>query len=207
MCDRTITEESLADFFRETDVLCTECRSKWKRIGRRTRFAGVPAFLLYEYNEAFSDCLIQFKECKDEALKPVFLYPDRRRLRWMFRGRTLLLLPSSREKREERGFSHLREMFEILRLPMMEPFEKREDRNQKQSSRKDRLKMERNLVLRSDASIPKKVVLADDVITTGATMRGALACLPRDCDAMVFACALTPGKEKQKKRRKRRFLL
>ena len=169
MCGEPIGTETFADLFRGEDVLCSACRGQWKRISHRFRFCGKNAFGLYEYNDAFSSCLIQFKELGDEALKDVFLYPDCARLKRMYHGRTLLLLPSAAEKLEARGFSHLWEMFESIGLPMLEPFVKRDT-----------------------VHLPKRVVLADDVITSGSTMKGALAVLPKDLDVQVFACAITP---------------
>ena len=205
MCGKVITEESFSDFFRKDDILCRECREGWKLIKRKGKFAGVPSCSLYEYNEAFSSCLIQFKECGDEALKDVFLYPERKELKRRFHGRTLLLLPSSEEKMAMRGFSHLREMFEILQMPMMEPFEKLADFDQKRLGRRGRAAMMESIRLKPGVRLPKKAVLADDVITTGSTMKGALSCLPETMDILVFACASVPEKKRSGKTRRRGF--
>lgn len=193
MCGKPMTKETFADLFREEDVLCADCRDGWKRISRRFRFRGRKAFALYEYNAAFSSCLLQFKECGDEALKTVFLYPDRRLLKRMYRGRTLLLLPSSEEKEKERGFSHLRELFEGIGLPMTEPFLKTGEKSQKSLGRKERHEMARGIILKPGVALPRRCVLADDVITTGSTMKGALSVLPEGLDIRIFACALTPS--------------
>ncbi len=190
MCGKIITEDSFRDFFRKKDVLCTACRSGWKPIRKKTLFLGKPAYYLYEYNEAFSHCLIQFKECGDEALKEVFLYPEKEALRRRFSGRTLLLLPSTEEKRNARGFSHLALLFKLLHLPMMEPFVKTVHADQKTLGRRGRERMSESIRLREGVRLPKKIVLADDVLTTGATMKGALQCLPEKADVRVFACAL-----------------
>ncbi len=191
MCGKPMAAETFADIFREEDVLCTECRGEWKRIGRRFRFQGKQAFALYEYNAAFSSCLLQFKECGDEALKQAFLYPDRKMLKRMYHGRTLLLLPSTEEKVRERGFSHLKELFEVLGLPMMEPFVKTEETSQKYLTCSQRREMTRGIALKPDITLPRHAVLADDVITTGSTIKGALSVLPKEMDIRIFACALT----------------
>ena len=191
MCGEWIGAASFADLFQNPDVLCPECRGSWKRISRRFRFEGRKAYALYAYNDAFSSCLIQFKELGDEALKDVFLYPDRARLRRMYRGRTLVLLPSSEAKRRERGFSHLEELFAGVGLPMLEPFVKTDAGDQKRRTREERRQMRAGIALKPGIVLPKKLVLADDVITTGSTMRGALAALPASADVEVFACALT----------------
>ena len=199
MCGKEIAEEGFADLFRKPDVLCHTCRSNWKRIEQRFRFQGKPAYSIYAYEGGFSSCLLQYKECYDEALKSVFLMQDRSQLRRMFHGRTLLLLPSSREKEAERGFSHLRGMFEVLGLPMLEPFEKTDAASQKLRTRSERRSVEHHIRLKNGVQLPRKVVLCDDVITTGATMRGALSALPDGIDARIFACARTVGKAKSRK--------
>ena len=194
MCGKPMSKETFADLFREEDVLCADCRDGWKRIRRNFRFQGKKAFVLYEYNAAFSSCLLQFKECGDEALKTAFLYPDRGMLRRMYHGRTLLLMPSSEEKERERGFSHLKELFEGVGLPMMEPFLKTGEQSQKSLGRKERRNMSRGILLKPGIVLPHRCVLADDVITTGSTMRGALSVLPEGLDLRIFACALTPSR-------------
>jgi len=196
MCGERIGTDTFSDLFQPEDVLCVSCRGQWKRISRRFRFCGKEAYALYEYNEAFSACLIQFKELGDEALKDAFLYPDRSRLKRMYRGRTLLLLPSAADKTEERGFSHLKELFEGTGLPVLEPFVKLEEGDQKARRRRERKTMEHGIALKPGIRLPRRVVLADDVITSGSTMKGALSVLPASLDVRIFACALTPKPHK-----------
>lgn len=191
MCGKTIREESFADLFRKEDILCAKCRGEWNRNPRRFRFAGHEAYTIYEYEGGFAKSLLQYKECCDEALRDVFLYPDRARLARAWRKRTLVLLPSSEQKKRERGFSHLRQMFSCLNLPMIEPFEKTEAGTQKMRSAKERRRMQEGIRLLAGQKIPGRIVLADDVITTGATMKGALAALPEGTDVRIFACAFT----------------
>ena len=194
MCHKPLRRDSFSTLFQKEDVLCADCRGTWKRIETRFRFSGRNGFALYAYEGGFSECLLQYKELCDEALKPVFLMQDRNRLRRMYKGRTLVLLPSSEEKQASRGFSHLAGMFECLGLPMLEPFEKTDPVSQKKRSRTERTAMVSGIRLKSGVRIPEKIVLADDVITTGSTMKGALAALPADCDIRIFACGLTPKK-------------
>lgn len=190
MCGELIRRDSFTELFQKEDVLCPNCREKWKRISRSFRFEGHDAFALYAYDSGFSECLLQYKELCDEALKPVFLYPDIGMLRRMYRGRTLLLLPSAPQDVEYRGFSHLRGIFEWLKLPVMEPFEKISGRSQKNLGKEERAAMRTDIRLKNGVRIPRRVVLADDVITTGSTMKGALSVLPEGLDIRIFACGL-----------------
>ena len=199
MCGKMIRRDSFSELFQKEDVLCSGCRGTWNRIERRFRFEGHDAYALYAYEGGFSQCLLQYKELCDEALKPVFLYPDIRRLRHRFRGRTLLLLPSAPQDTEYRGFSHLQGMFEPLELPMMEPFEKISASSQKHLGRAGRAQMRTNIRLKENVHLPRRVVLADDVITTGSTMKGALSVLPEGLDITVFSCGLAEQPEARAK--------
>ncbi|MBQ9327428.1 MAG: ComF family protein [Solobacterium sp.] len=190
MCGRPMYTTTINDLFSRQDVLCAQCRAEWKRLNRTLRFEGKKLHVLYEYNPAFASCLLQYKECMDEALKPVFLYPDRTALKLRYIGRTILLLPSEPRKLQERGFSHLAGMFEGLGLPVLEPFYKDEERSQKGHSAKEREAMIKHIRLKTGITLPKHVVLADDVITTGSTMKGALSVLPERTDVVLFSVAM-----------------
>ena len=174
----------------EEDQLCHTCRGKWIRAGSGHRFSGCRTEILYLYNQDTASVLLQYKEMGDEALKDVFLCRDRKRLSLKYRGSTLVLMPSREEKVRERGFPHLRKMFEQLDLPMLDCFEKTDPRDQKELSYEER----QTIVLKlKNVTLPEKIVLVDDVITTGATMRAALSCVKDRCGSVrilaVFAVA------------------
>ena len=122
LCDREMQQGSLKDILFEEDVICEACRSKWERKKIDFRLDGIRVRSDYVYNDAFSECLIQYKECCDEALKDVFLYPIRKQLRKRYRGYTICLMPSSTKKLAMRGFNHLAGMYENLGMKMIEPF-------------------------------------------------------------------------------------
>ncbi len=177
MCGKEFGEGSLRDILFGEDPLCESCRSQWLHQPLRYCLNGVPGESSYRYNEAFSSCLIQYKECGDEALKDVFLFETRQQLARRYRGWTLCLMPSSTRKQEQRGFSHLREMFAGTGLEILEPFEKTEDIVQKQLSYVQRQQMKAMIRWKEGVILPEKILLCDDVITTGATLKGALQCI------------------------------
>ena len=177
LCGRQMQESSLSDLIFGNDLLCRKCRGEWQRKDIAFLLDGVPLDSFYVYNAAFSACLIQYKECGDEALKDVFLSQVKNRLRRRYRGFTLLMMPSTQKKTEARGFSHLKSMFECLGLPCLEPFEKTEDISQKAMGRSARQEMITAIRLKKDIQLPEKIVLCDDTVTTGATLKGALKCL------------------------------
>lgn len=175
LCMKEMGKGNLKDVLFNEDIICEECRSGWCKKEISFMMDGVRVRSDYVYNEAFSSCLIQYKECYDEALKDVFLYKVKKKLRHRYKGYTLCMMPSSKNKLEERGFSHLKEMFMCIGLPVLEPFEKKDDRDQKQKGFLERMKMQNDICLKKGMQLPQKIVLCDDTITTGATLKGALS--------------------------------
>lgn len=178
MCGRNKDGGTFRDIFDGADPLCQNCRRQWQKKKIRFRLDGIPAESSYVYNDAFSSCLIQFKEQGDEALKDVFLHEVCDYLHFRYHGYTLCLMPSTDEKYRERGFHHLRSMFECLKMPVTEPFVKISGQSQKKLGRRERLEMRSMIALAEGAVLPEKVLLCDDTVTTGATLSGALSVLP-----------------------------
>ena len=176
LCDKDKLDNDVFDMFSE-DLLCHECRSKWEKKEIVFKYEGVKLRSSYLYNDAFADSLLQYKECYDEALKDIFLYETKNRLKRLYKGYTLALIPSSNKKIEERGFSHLRLMFSSLNMPIIEPFIKIDERIQKGTNVEERKKIITSIKLKEGVELPKKLLLIDDVITSGATLSSSIACL------------------------------
>lgn len=194
MCGNEIGEgKNLQELFYHDDVLCVSCRNTWKKNQKHFRLDGILAESLWDYQGGFRDALLQYKECGDEALKPVFLYPYRKYLKKKYRGYTILCMPSTMEKMEQRGFSHLPGMLEDAGLPILEPFLKGRPIDQKKKTRIERLALSHAIVLKPGMKLPEKLLLADDVLTTGSTMRGALSCLDQTHHKIrIFVFARVP---------------
>ena len=175
MCGKKKEEGSLRDILLGDDPLCTACRREWESRKIRFRLKGIPVESSYVYNDAFSRALIQYKELYDEALKDIFLYEVRNTLCLRYHGYTLVLMPSAKEKTAARGFNHLAMMFSSLHMKMADPFEKTTGISQKERTPSMRRQVSHEIVLKKDISLPEKLLLVDDTITTGATLEAALS--------------------------------
>ena len=188
LCGCEMQQGSLRDILFNEDIICEACRSKWERKKIDFRLDGIRVRSDYVYNDAFSECLIQYKECCDEALKDVFLYRIKDVIRKRYKGYTVCLMPSSTTKLAVRGFNHLAGMYESLGMKMIEPFEKVEEKDQKGAGRMERRSMEHGIRLKPDVQLPKKLLLCDDTITTGSTLKGALRVLDHNSHRIEIYC-------------------
>lgn len=195
LCGKEMGSDSLYDLLFSGDVICSACRRKWVRDRKKYAFQGYTAVSLYVYENNFRTCLLQFKERNDEALAPVFLADSKGFVKRYCFGYTVCLLPSSQLHRERRGFDHLEEMWDGMGVKTISPFMNLEDGSQKGKGYTERQKMSRNIIMKENVKLPKKIVLFDDVITTGATMRGALQALDRGHQVKILSAGHTLKKK------------
>ena len=155
------------------DELCGKCRSLLTPYGKTVVIEGLHVYALYVYDENFMKFLVQYKECMDEALKDVFLspylYPVKRRTA----GKTLVVMPSSVQKRELRGFDTLKQLYGQLNCPFADLLEKGKN-FQQSGNAEQRKKNAETIRLKDNITLPEgKMILVDDVVTTGSTLLAA----------------------------------
>lgn len=183
-CQRSLRyEDSLMSFFYVDDVICSQCRSMLRYKPAFFRLGKLKVHSLYPYEGLTRELLIQYKESRDEALFPLFLWPYIKELRRKYKKHLLVPIPSSREKMKERGFKTVQQLFGCLSLPYLEILSKSGDISQKGLHQSERSKISRHLKLHvAEGQRFGKILLVDDIVTTGETMKAAYSLLSGHCD-------------------------
>lgn len=147
---------------------------------RKGRIAGRKLYWLYDYNETIRSILYRFKGCGDYELKDAFFANQRWWMRLRFHGYTIVPVPSFGERDARRGFNHVRAMFSSLDLPVVDRLVKTADVKQADLHLLERRKIGRHIQLTNGPSLEgKKVLLVDDLCTTGSTIRACVSLLEK----------------------------
>ncbi len=182
-CLKSIRDEGcMGEILLVDDVLCAKCRYKLKYYPQNIKVGKLKVFGMYRYCDLCRELLIQYKEYKDEALGAVFLYPYIDKLRGHYKDYNLVPIPSNAKSFSERGFQHVQTLFSPLRLPFLDILKNSSDRQQKDLSLAERKNISKHLHLRNNSNLTdKKLLLVDDILTTGSTLQAAYNLLNNRC--------------------------
>ena len=127
---------------------------------------------IYPYENKIKDILFLFKGCGDYQLKDAFIFHYKFLLKTIFFDYVIVPVPSFNEHNLKRGFNHVQEMFSCLSLPIINCLEKIEDIKQSSLKKDNRQEISKYLIINENHKklINKKVLLVDDVLTTGSTL-------------------------------------
>ena len=120
------------------------------------------------------ELLYQFKGCRDYELRTVFLEYYLSYLNYKFNGYEIIPAPSSKKSDEERGFNHVEEMFSVLKLKMIKCIHKNKQVKQADLTTKERAKIGEVLEIDNVDLSHSKILLVDDVFTTGSTIKSMI---------------------------------
>lgn len=187
-CDQKINKYSLYTLFLEDDYLCLKCRNEMNLSIHHFYIEDLKVTRLYNYDSLFKTLLLQYKECCDEALAPIFLYKIEIIIRLKYLGYKILYVPSSVDKLNKRGFNHLKLIFEHLGFKEIKGLKKKEELCQANKNIIQREKMIDNFYYEGNKL--DKVLIVDDVCTTGSSLKGVYKAIKNHCnhvEALVLA--------------------
>ena len=192
ICFSKINDTSFFRLFSNKVLLCQNCQNSLKAKFIKFKIGNIDALSLYEYDETLKKLIYTYKGCYDIELKDVFLHRYLLYLRSVYRNYYIIPIPSNKIEDQKRGFNHVREICKTLKLPILDVLEKHTREKQSSKTNKDRLNIEKYLTIKnSNILYGKKVLLVDDIYTTGATMFKAIELVkkanPKKIKVLVIA--------------------
>jgi competence protein ComFC len=174
ICFQRIAENTIHASIAREVTICHDCLIKLKPVLETFYLDDVECLHLYFYTHKIQELLYQFKGCSDYELRTVFLEYYISYLNFKFNGYYMIPAPSSKESDEERGFNHVVEIFKCLRLKMLRIIHKTKQIKQADLTTKEREKIGDILVIDDVDLRGRKILLVDDVYTTGSTIKAMI---------------------------------
>ena len=89
----------------------------------------------------------------------------------MKQGYTVCPLPTSKQSLEKREFESVEYFLEMSKIPYQQFFKHiGKGKKQSEKTREERMKLQQPFVLKEEIPLPNKILLFDDIYTTGATV-------------------------------------
>ncbi|QPS71586.1 ComF family protein [Lactococcus garvieae] len=148
----------------EINGVCSDCL-RWERKGLSVNHRAV-----FTYNPAMEEYFSLYKFMGDYRLRKAFSHYFKAEKNY-----TLVPIPVSTERYHERGFNQVLGFLEHLNYTNL--LVKKDTAAQSSLSRAERLKNKNTFTIKAKVKIPKKVLLVDDIYTTGNTIQQAIAIL------------------------------
>lgn len=174
VCFEEIQAKSFHHLVNDT-YICEKCIHNFSSVFKEFIFEGIKVLSIYEYKSFIKKKLFEFKGCYDYELYSTFLNIFELELKEKYIGFNIVFVPSNKESDNKRGFNHVEEMFKFLNLRSLDLLEKIGDDKQAKNTYFERKKVGKHIVLKKSMDLKgKKILIVDDVITTGSTLKASI---------------------------------
>ena len=185
-----LTFSSILLLRNDDSCLCSDCDSTFERIGEEhcpncmkiglstkcqdcqlwcKEGIEVSHSAIFTYNQAMKDFFSLYKFDGDFLLRKVFSSFLSEKLK-KYKEYRFVVIPLSPERLLDRGFNQVEGLIDAAGFKYLDLLDKREERASSSKSRSERLATELPFFIKSGVTIPKKILLIDDIYTTGTTI-------------------------------------
>lgn len=197
MCFKEFKERQLVYLLNDLSI-CPKC---FKELQPKFIFFNIDKYRclsIFEYDDKIKALLYQFKGCFDIEMGDIFLKRYSHELHLYYLGYKVIPIPSYKEDDEKRQFNHVKEMFRFLDLPIVDAIEKTNHVKQANCSFEQRKEIGKHLRLIDGVNLKgKKVLIVDDVYTTGSTMKAAIELIKKLEPKKIKVLVMSKTVEKQ----------
>ena len=191
------------DFARLFDgdiCICPKCQNEFEPKFTSFNVNGYKATAIFDYTPHVKELIYKYKGCFDYELKDIFLNLYYKEIRMRYSTYKIIPIPSYAEDDKVRGFNHVVEMFKKMGLEPLPIIEKTAHFKQAENKAKKRSEINKYLVIKKPIDLSNtKVLIVDDIYTTGSTMRAAINLVeklnPKQIRVLVFAKTRAIGNE------------
>lgn len=150
---------------------------------------------VYTYNERMKAMITKWKYRGDfilaHAFKHQFIHSFQKRFILVIEDALIIPIPLSTERLEERGFNQAKVLADFLPIRSKELITRIHSEKQSKMTRSERISTTNPFMI--DEKVNKKVILVDDIYTTGRTLRHAATLLKEQGCPEVYAYTLIRG--------------